>query len=74
MVRGGAATRAWRAMQANQHILTCDRRKLKFGKHGVKIQNKKKIVERTFDILILSGGIEPGKSSCLQVIASYAQK
>ena len=35
----------------------------------VKIQNKKN-VERIFGILILSGDIEPGKSSCLPYIAS----
>ena len=34
------------------------------GGHGVKIQNKR-FVERNFNILILSGDIEPGKSSCL---------
>ena len=32
--------------------------------HGVRIQNKKKIVQ-ILNILILSGDIEPGKSSCL---------
>ena len=37
--------------------------------HGVRIQNKKKIVQ-ILNILILSGDIEPGKSSCLPNIAS----
>ena len=37
--------------------------------HGVRIQNKKKIVQ-ILNILILSGDIEPGKSSCQPKIAS----
>ena len=41
---------------------------LAFGEPGSKI---KKIVVWFFDVLILSGDIEPGKSSCLSHIASY---
>ena len=36
-----------------------------FIKHGLKIHYKKISVDRVFGIFILSGEIEPGKSSCL---------